>query len=379
MDNLLPLLLERVGPEPLEKSAQRELARLRNARSPALERFLQELVLMDMALLARAVRSFKRDRPKLARRLLSAACRVEPSEARRRALRRIAVAAELDSAVPALPDTNDGLIFTQSQSRALQKLEALARIYFGQVSRQAAIELRLLPLVLGPSGVGKTRLISELSTRLNVPLLRFSVSDWVVTGARVEPSTMQVIQAKLEDYADGFILQIDELDKLSSPEPWQQSVRLDIFSLADRRVGFTGTAKAPWTEFHSEALRKRVFMIGTGTWHEIWMNPTRTHLGFTQLGAGSEERALEDAIRSAKSIPPELLNRFSPWVPLGPYSREDFVLLADRLQLPDTFDPDEAVRSHLNYRYLEGFVTNTLLASALALQDSLQATTNKAP
>jgi len=332
-----------------------------------------------MGLLARAVRALKADRPKVARRLLSAAYRLEPSVPRRRALRRIAVAAQLGTAVPELPEVNDGLILTQSQSRALEKLQALARIYFSQASRQSAIELRLMPLVLGPSGVGKTRMIAELSARLNVPLVRFSVSDWIVTGARVEPSTMQVIQGKLEEHADGFILQVDELDKLSSPEPWQQSVRLDIFSLADRRVGFTGTSKAPWTAYHSEALRKRVFMLGTGTWHEVWTTPVRTHLGFMPIGPGAADRALEDAIRSAKIIPSELLNRFSPWVPLGPYSREDFVLLAEHLNLSDTFDPDEAVRSQLNYRYLEGFVTNTLLADALAQSDSSQATPNKAP
>lgn len=73
------------------------------------------------------------------------------------------------------------------------------------------------------------------------------------------------------------------------------------------------------------------------------------------------------AIRDARTIPEELLNRFcAEWLVLEPYSTADFARLATALKLdPAVLDPVVAEASGLNFRYLESAITKAALSRRL--------------
>jgi hypothetical protein len=368
MENLMSLLLEKLGAPALRSILRTKLPSLGLAEESHLwSAVFREMLLHDFAALSQACRAMQESYPRLVADCLRSAHLQATSESVRERIRELA--AELGQAD--IFESQEGQaspFLTSSQAAALDRLDAMARLFFRGRSNSSPVSLRLNPLILGPSGMGKSHLVATLASRLRLPLLRLCVGDWIVSGARQDPCTMQVVQAAIDQHRSGFVLHIDELDKATSDEQWTQVARQEIFALLDRRVGYTGTNRQPWLETHDAKLRTKVFIVGSGAWHEIWESQaSRRRLGFQRSAEAAEEmQEIEAAIRRSKVIPAELTNRFSPWVPLRPLESADFVEIAQQLGLPADFDAQAAAQSRLNFRYLEAALTEAAIKQELA-------------
>ena len=253
--------------------------------------------------------------------------------------------------------------FTASQARAFQRLQQMSELFFSGATH-CGVTLRVNPMLVGPSGVGKTHLVNALAESLELPLMRLTVGDWLITGSKADPTTLESLQGFISDNRQGVVF-IDELDKMRSQESaWSQCVLTEVFSVIDRQVSYQGAKGRPWTPDHTARLKKKIFIIGAGTWHGIWAQSKDRAMGFR-----SDEAAVFDGevftkkVRDAGVIPDELLNRFNDdWLLLEPYTATDYVTIVRNMGIdPGAIDPVAAAQSGLNFRFVERALTNAAL------------------
>jgi len=252
---------------------------------------------------------------------------------------------------------------TDSQRVAFRELCALSEIYFTGGGICECVTLRIAPLIIGPSGVGKTHVVTMVGRVLGLPVIRMTVGDWIIHAARQPPSAFDTLQHNLNQH-DRMILFVDELDKLSltyRSGEYTRAQHAEIYAALDRSISFCGSRNNPWTDEHAEKLRRNVMIVGGGTWHDLWVDAERRPFGFGQTADAVDD--ITKRILQARIIPDELLNRFSDrWLLLRPYTVEDFRDMAARLSLaPEDFDPVAAVASGRNFRAVQ----NALTAQAL--------------
>jgi len=259
---------------------------------------------------------------------------------------RVAEIAAKARIIPAIPKTdavNPGYL-TASQSRALNTLEAMAQLN-AQAPVLAGVKLRLNPLIVGPSGTGKSHLVRVLGARIGAKTLRICVGDWIPLGGRGDvPATLRIQKALEEN--PRLVLHLDELDKLRSlAETWSLSQLTEVFGILDRSP--LGT----WSDEQRELL-KSAFIVGSGTWQDTWSQRTNP-LGFH--GHQDDPEDPNRRIRKASVVPEELVNRFNDkWVVLRPYAEADFRKIASALNLePGVLDPAAAAQGGQNFRAVE--------------------------
>jgi DNA replication protein DnaC len=303
-----------------------------------------------------------REKPELAVALVEHAYHTATSETIRRHIKTLALKFKLDIAFKR-KRTEPRVPFTPLQAELFKRLQRMAEVFF-KGNKHQGVSLRLLALLMGPSGCGKTHLAHALADELGVGFCRLTVGDWLVSGSRNEPTTLQTLQ-KCLDESPRMILFLDELDKFRADDSgWSRSVMTEVFSILDRKVNYRGTTSDPWTQKHSDRLKDGVFIVAAGTWQSVFESQTRSTLGFAGGGVPVfDEHAFKSDVRKCQMIPPELLNRFhEDWLILKSYSPEDFVRIAHDLNLePGVLDPVAAAASGLNYRAVERAVTNFAL------------------
>ncbi len=343
-------IVRTVGSDPITRATEDSLMRALmdpEEDQPALFNLLHHLVACDHELLNTIAQSKLRDTsPELVTRLIVHSYNSAGDGRARGAVRTIANAVRLASKLPVAPGAG-AILLTESQSAALERLDALVEIYLAQGGTPAPVRMRIAPLVVAPSGAGKTFLAGLLARRHGLGLFRTSISEWMVMGSKAEQPTLELLRLAITANPAGLVLHIDELDKLSGQEAWNLAQRGEIFCCADRQVTGGG-----WTDQHRAALRDRVFLLGTGTWQEVWNRQINRHRGFT--GPDTTATSIEHAIRSSRVIPDELYYRFGPMIPIGPYTVIDHQRLAAQLGLgQEHFDPVAAAQSGLNFRAIE--------------------------
>jgi hypothetical protein len=264
---------------------------------------------------------------------------------------------------------------TAAQARALARLQMMSELFFAGAPA-GPLAPRLIPLLVGPSGTGKTHVVRAFARELGCPVLRLSVGDWIVQGSR-RASTFERLREWLDAHPK-MILHLDELDKFAMhDDAWSHAVFGEVFAVLDREVSPAPDGEKPWTSVHTQKLQRQVFLVGSGTWQNLWSGGGRGGLGFH---AGAPEPRAADSIgqriRRARLIPEELLNRFNDnWLILEPYTAEDFVRLGAEVGLPPgALDPAAAVRSGLNFRCVENAYTEALLAGRQADRDVFKET-----
>lgn len=253
----------------------------------------------------------------------------------------------------------DTSTLTASQRAAFREICALSEIYFAGEAMTDGASLRIAPLVIGPSGVGKTHVITLAARALGLPVIRMTVGDWIIQAARQSPCALEVLQQHLNRH-HRFVLFIDELDKLSLSRTGSEYSRFqhaEIYAALDRSITYHCARGNSWTEEHAEKLRHNVMIVGGGTWHDLWKDSHRRPLGFGQTAQNTDD--ISKQIRQARIIPDELLNRFSDrWLLLHPYTAEDFQALAPKVGLAtEDFDPVAAVASGGNFRAIQNALT----------------------
>jgi hypothetical protein len=210
------------------------------------------------------------------------------------------------------------MLFTQSQQAARNILLLMGKVFYSGVRLTPDIQPRLFPLLIGPTGVGKSQIVKTAANRLGAYYLRICRGDWNVVGSRAgRPTTYQVL-----DYVATYprvLLHIDELDKFSNLQSgdWSTAIAGTLYSILDqvlpvseylRDVTF-GDQPAP-TGQELEAKIKNLWIVGSGTWQDVFEG---TRAG-SSIGFGRDSNAetvgLEMIVKSGV-ISNELLHRFN--------------------------------------------------------------------
>ena len=90
---------------------------------------------------------------------------------------------------------NEPLHLTASQKKAAERLDFFWRIKRSGSSRVGSTETRSIPLLVGPSGAGKTASIRDFATRHGLPLFSISAGVWIVRGAKNDVLTTDAMAA----------------------------------------------------------------------------------------------------------------------------------------------------------------------------------------
>ena len=216
---------------------------------------------------------------------------------------------------------------TRRQGEVLATCTSLGEIFFGSRSQiHGGIRPVLFPLLIGPTGSGKTHVVQVLGQRLSAHLIRVQRSDFVPQGARLKPTVFQICDALVEH--ERVLLHLDELDKYRTdggPTPsgeWGAAVFGDVWAAAEGRlpvenyltdVESVKPAKPkPSLAEMRERVQRRLFIVASGTFQEAWDLAARPRLGFLDsVTQGAEPVSTGDILRS-RQISPEIIARFYP-------------------------------------------------------------------
>jgi len=270
------------------------------------------------------------------------------------------------------------------QKEVFKSLLQTARVCFGSSWQSLPIRPRFARFVSGPSGAGKTHVARAVAEELDMPFFTVDASTWIPLGASSRGATFTWVEIGrwLREHPQGIIF-LDELDKVgSSPEGWLNYVRVEIFSLLDRRLpaglSLYETEDEDDSQRHAielgvvaQRLAQGVFFIGAGAFQNIWEARGKAVAGFhlaEKTEAGLTHRQM------AQAIPTEMVNRFTgPILSLRQLSREDYALMLRRCvrSLPKGLagkvegigrkSLDDAVDNRLGVRWLEEIMLRALM------------------
>jgi MoxR-like ATPase len=266
--------------------------------------------------------------------------------------------------------------FTQSQKDALKALHAIAELSQDNTHQFADI-FRCMPLIVGPSGVGKTHTVRAFAEQLGRPMLRLAIGDWIVAGAAKFECTYQTLLKHLDEHGK-IVLFIDELCKAGHNHEntaWSAAVITELFALLDRQISYSGTSELAWKPEHSLRLKRDVIIVGAATFQNVWNGLNAPKMGFASSPVTSA--SVVQAVRKAQVLPLEMLNRFmDQWLVIDPYTQADFARLTKQRKIPRRIvDPVKAAASGLNYRYLESAVTSDAVKKQIKIMAERDAQT----
>ena len=201
---------------------------------------------------------------------------------------------------------NPSIQFSDSQGRALDRLEGMARLYFSQSFAGRRIQPRLIPLLAGPSGAGKSWLVRTFAEKNGWPFCRLTYGNWRPRGARSQPDTYTELADFLNRHEEA-VIQLDEIDKAGdfANGEWTAAILLEILAVLDR-ILYEGAAEGTPLAVARTRLQRSVFLVATGTWQSVWTGAAAKVIGF-----GATPGPVDGRIRKTNAIPEELLNRLN--------------------------------------------------------------------
>ena len=218
--------------------------------------------------------------------------------------------------VPALPESN--LVLTESHRAALDRIVAMGQIFYERPANTSPISLRLYPMLVGPTGAGKSRLVREAALCLNAELLKLCRGDWLPRGVRPGRATVFTILDRLLA-SERLCLNIEEADKfdLDFSKEWSAGIGTCLWQTLDGNFQIEdylsetnfGDRPVP-TKAEIERKIRSLWIIGSGTWQSVFTDNARSaNFGFQKETAPAQVNV--EAIVKSGAISPELLLRFN--------------------------------------------------------------------
>jgi hypothetical protein len=247
------------------------------------------------------------------------------------------------------PDFGPKIHFTRSQQAVYDSVVDHGWLYFHGAPHHADAELkpRLNPLIVGPTGCGKSMLVRQAAKELNADYCRLTYGDFVPLGAKdSQLSTLVRVGRKLQSSCR-LLLHLDELDKfLVSDREWGRAVCTDLWNLLDGILpwehimlaaaaeALEGSEKSPAPGLFRVST-EYLFIVGSGTWQQVFEKRKSGEIGFNRGNPSSAETSEKDLlreVRASRTIPTELMARFS----------SDLLLL----QYPDLAETEELLERY---------------------------------
>jgi SpoVK/Ycf46/Vps4 family AAA+-type ATPase len=276
------------------------------------------------------------------------------------------------------------------QKEAFSQLCGLAKTALFTPTAHLPITPRSNVLIVGPSGSGKSFLARAVSEEINVPFLGLSVANWIVLGASEKGAekTWPAIVGWLSksNTATGGIIFIDELHHANGDSTWERFLRVEIFSLLDKRLPSNlrivddedNEIQPAEIEKAQKRLEKSV-IVGGGAFQSIW-NEKQSPIGFRQTNREIQRVSLNSL---SGHLPRELINRFrSKLVVLRPLDHHDYESMVRRVteHLPELLQDaffrtgmeriNEACLQKQGSRFLEELLMDVLIEHRISIEKS---------
>jgi len=280
------------------------------------------------------------------------------------------------------------LIFAH-QKPAFERLLEIGKACFAIQRKTLPLRARTNCLLLGPTGTGKTHLVSAVAKALGVDcelgvgFLPLALSNWIILGGqdRSAQSTWTTIFKFLRGHRNhtGVVIFLDEIDKLAEHDTsWGTHIRVEGFTLLDLKLptGLRDGEGDPIPDdalaMAQEVLTERTFIVAAGAFQNLWEKRTQSHIGFSQKSNSLPPPTPTDLVRI---LPREIVNRFlsTPLI-LPPLEPDDYLTMLETAapQIPgylrETFirvgleKMSAAIAMQQGCRFLEELVLETVLA-----------------
>jgi len=225
------------------------------------------------------------------------------------------------------------------QAPVYQALAETARVFFNSDWRDLPIRPRFSRLITGPTGNGKTFVVSALAAELEIPLYTIVASNWVPLGSAqrgARPTWVDLVEF-CHNNVQGMIF-VDEVCKLTGWAPWMQCIRTEAFSLLDGRLpdnvapssSDSGYDDLDTLNLQLETARNRLrdsfLIVGAGAFQHLWQRKQSPRIGFSSEGIKDDGKLGKTDL--SREIPAEVINRFaSPILILPPLQESDYVAI----------------------------------------------------
>lgn len=230
------------------------------------------------------------------------------------------------------------MIATSSQRAAFETLLAMGNLYFSGRRTLPKIKLRLQPLIIGATGCGKSFLVENAARRLQAKYFRITRGDWIPYGSKGPRPTVFRILDEVATF-DRVVLHIDELDKFGNLQEreWSAAIASDIWNILDGRFQLGEylhetmfpDGKKPNEQALAHRVRTSLWIVGSGTWQDVYSNSRgRPTMGF-QCGRQPVESVDMAKIAGSEMISPELLHRFGEPIFIEYPTREETAQLIE--------------------------------------------------
>lgn len=212
------------------------------------------------------------------------------------------------------------MLETKSHRHVFDALMLYGGLYFAREKPLPKLHLRLEPLLVGPTGAGKSFVVERVAKKLFASYFRLTRGDWIASGCTAGRSTcFQILDWLLT--CNRGVLHLDELDKLTNLHgggEWSASIGTDLWSILDRKFQverYLGETKfegghVPTIDELRTKIRNRLWIVGSGTFQGLFeRSRAGARIGFSAAADCLPVRA--DSIAAERLISPELLCRFS--------------------------------------------------------------------
>lgn len=265
--------------------------------------------------------------------------------------------------------TSDTL--TASQKRAETQLEFFVTLQAKGIRVVNGIASRPFPMIVSPSGTGKTYLVNRTATRHNLPLFSINVPNWIPRGAKADTQiTIGQIKNFVASNSAGVIL-LDEVNKLTIGHTTDNAWSSDIFAECIAVLDQDARLESMGMEGLVQKFRRHFLIVGAAAFQDEWQRSGCAHsaIGFVEKKQTEQrEASFERLVRTQHLMPEELLNRFNDrLIVIAPPTAAEF---SDRirgirsyLSLTPLNDHDlarlsqEAAASGKMMRWLEGYLS----------------------
>lgn len=223
------------------------------------------------------------------------------------------------------------ITYTENQQVVFERANALGELHYDGDHRGLTFKPRLFPLIVGPTGAGKSFLVKQIAEKLQAYYMRLTFGSWLPIGVdsdRGGATSFRIMDALWNNHR--VAVHIDELDKCkeSFAQAWERSIYNDIWNVLDRALlveewvtsrlesSFLQPADEDNKSIYADncitimkdRVQKGLWIVGSGTWQSLFDTSNRG-LGF---GVCDEaEDALVQRVYSSGMISSELLARFN--------------------------------------------------------------------